>query len=322
MKRLNLILALVLAAQVVLSAVVFWPRSAATGSEALFPGLQAGDVVALTVTDDQGNAIALRKVEGAWAMPEADNYPAQENKITPLLEKIAKLNSGRLVTRTDASHKRLKVAAGDFLRRIDFETADGTRHTLYLGSSPSYGVSHFRLEGQHETYLTNEFSGGDANATAADWLDTAYFNVAQDDLTRVTLENANGTFVFTRDDAGNWTLAGLKAGEQLAAGTVTGLIGKAASVTLLKPLGTKEDAAYGLDEPLATVTLEKKDGQSVTLLVGAQDPADKSYVVKVSTSPYYVRVAEYGVNTLVADRREDFIQPPSTPTPVGTPGAP
>jgi len=322
MKRLNLILALVLAAQIVLSVALFWPRSAATGGEALFPGLQAGDVVALTVTDDQGNAIALRKVAGAWVMPEADNYPAQESQITPLLEKIAKLNGGRLVTRTDASFKRLKVAADDFVRRVDFETADGASHTIYLGSSPSYGASHFRIEGQHETYLTNEFSGGDANATAAAWLDTAYFKVAQDELTRVALENANGAFVFTRDDAGDWTLAGLKADEQLAAGTVTGLVGKAASVTLLRPLGTQEDAAYGLDEPAATVTLEKKDGQTITLLVGAQDAADKSYVVKVSTSPYYVRVAEYGVNALVADKREDFIQPPATPTPEGTPGAP
>ena len=318
MKREHQILAAVLVIQIALSAFVFWPRSAATGGgELLFPELEAGDVVALTVTDGQGTSTALRQVDGEWVVPDADDYPADAEKIAPVLEKIVALDTGRLVTRTDASHKRLQVAAEDFSRRIDFETADGSGYTVYLGSSPSYGTSHFRLDGQDETYLTGELSAFDANATVTSWVDAVYFGIDQGELKQVTLENGNGSFTFTQDDEGNWTWTGLEAGEELAVGNVRTVVNRASSITLLKLLGKEEDAAYGLDDPLATVTLET-DGQTVTLLVGAEDPDDNSYVVKVSESPYYVRVNDYTVRPLVEDTRDDFVQQP-TPTPEAEP---
>ena len=319
MKRQHQILAAVLVIQIALSAFVFWPRSAATGGgELLFPELEAGDIVALTVTDDQGTSTALRQVDGRWVVPDADDYPADEEKIAPVLEKIVALDTGRLVTRTDASHRRLQVAAEDFSRRIDFETADGSSHTVYLGSSPSYGTSHFRLDGQDETYLTGELSAFEVNATVTSWVDAVYFGIDQGELKQVTLENGNGSFTFTQDDEGNWTWTGLEAGEELAVGNVRTVVNRAASITLLRPLGKEEDAAYGLDDPLATVTLETTDERTITLRVGAQDPDDNSYVVKVSESPYYVRVNDYSVRPLVEDTRDDFVQQP-TPTPEAEP---
>lgn len=317
MKRHDQILALALVVQIVLSVVVFWPRPTATGGEeTLFPDLEPNDVVTMTITDDQGDTTTLRKQEGEWVLPDADNYPAQADKITPVLDKIAGLNTGRLVTRTDASHKRLQVAADDFVRRIDFETADGKSHTIYMGSSPSYAATHFRLDGQNETYLTDDLSTWEINAAPGSWVDATYFSFEKEKLTQVTLENGNGTFVFTKDDEGIWTLEGLKPGEELAAGKIDAVVNKATSVALLRPLGEKENAAYGLDDPAATVTLEAED-QTITLLVGAEDPEDNSYVVKVSESPYYVRVAGYNVQPLVENAREDFLQLPPTPTPEG-----
>jgi len=341
MKRYNQILTGILVIQIALSVVVFWPESAATGGEPLFPDLEAGDIVSLTITDADGNSIALAQLpsptspptlggtegrqrgaggegRGDWVLPDAGDYPAQADKVTPLLEKIAGLTTGRLVARTDASHRRLQVAPDDFVSRIQFETADGAKHVLYLGSSPSYGATHFRLDGQSETYLTSDVSTWDANSSAASWIDTSYVSLDKERLTRVTLENTNGTFVFIRDDAGEWAMAGLEASEELASGKVTTLVNRATSVTLLRPLGTEEDAAYGLDDPLATVTLEMGD-ETVTLQVGAQDADDSSYVVKSSASPYYVRVAEYNVKPLVENRRDDFLQLPPTPTPEPTP---
>jgi hypothetical protein len=317
MKRHNQILAAVLLIQITLSIVVFWPKSAATGaSEPLLPDLEAGDTLALTIADADGNSIVLRQVTGSWILPDADDYPAQADKITPLLDKIVGLTTGRLVTRTDASHKRLQVAPDDFVRRIDFETVDGTKHTLYLGSSPRYGATHFRVEGQSETYLTDDISTWDTNATVASWVDTAYLSVPQDDITKMTLENTNGTFTFTKDDEGNWTMEGLAVDETLDETKVADSIRRAASVNMTSPLGKEKLAAYGMDEPNAVVTLETAD-KTITLHVGAQDPADNSYVVTSSESPYYVRVSEFSVKDLVEKTRDDFLQVPPTPTPEG-----
>ena len=127
MKRHNRILASILILQIILSVVVFWPRPVATGaSEPLFPGLEADDIVALTIADGEGKSITLARLpspevgrgaggegRGDWVLPDADDYPAQADKITPLLDKIVGLTTARLVTRTDASHKRLQVAPND-----------------------------------------------------------------------------------------------------------------------------------------------------------------------------------------------------------------
>ena len=67
MKWYNRILAGILVIQIILSVVVFWPRSAVTGaSEPLFPDLEAGDIVALAMADADDNSIQLKKVGGDW----------------------------------------------------------------------------------------------------------------------------------------------------------------------------------------------------------------------------------------------------------------
>jgi hypothetical protein len=318
MKWYDRILAGILVLQIILSVVVFWPRSAVTGaSEPLFPDLEAGDIAALSIVDADGNSIVLRQVSGDWVLPDADDYPAQADKITPLLDKIVGLTTGRLVTRTDASHKRLQVAPDDFVRRIDFEAAGGAKHALYLGSSPTYGATHFRVGGQSETYLTSDISTWEAKADAASWVDTAYLSVPQDDITKMTLENSNGTFTFVKGDEDNWAMDGLAADETLDESKVTTLIQRAATVSMIQPLGKEEQAAYGMDEPNAMVTLETGD-RTITLRVGAQDTTDNSYVVISSESPYYVRVSEYSVKDFVEKAHDDFLQLPPTPIPEAT----
>ena len=327
MKRHNQILAAVLVVQIVLSVVVFWPKSQASAeSEPVFPDLEAGDIVALTITDADDNRVTLRQAAGDWVLPDADDYPAQADKITPLREKIVGLTTGRLVTRTDASHKRLQVHPGDFVRRIDFETADGTEQTVYLGSSPRYGTIHFRVDGQSEVYLTSDITTYEANATAGSWVDITYLNVIQDDVTGMTLENGNGTFTFTRESAagagaagaadGTWTMEELAADETLDEARVSTLLRQATLVNIISPLGKADQPAYGMDEPSAVVTLRTGD-KTVTLRVGAKDPDDNSYVVISSESPYYVRVAEYSAKDLVENTRDDLLKVEPTPTPEG-----
>jgi hypothetical protein len=320
MKRHHLILAGILVVQIVLGVVVFWPNPAASaGQEPIFPDLEAGDIVTLTITDADGNTVALRQAGEDWVLPDADDYPAEASKIAPLREKIAGLTTGRLVTRTDASHKRLQVHPNDFVRRIDFETADGTTHTLYLGSAPSYGTIHFRVDGQSEVYLANDITTYDTNATVGSWINTTYLSITQDDVTAMTLENGNGTFTFARDGEGTWTKDGLAADETLNEAQVNAVLRRGAFVTMVEPLGKTEQPGYGMDEPSVVVTLETAE-KTVTLRVGARDPEDNSYVVISSESPYYARIAEFGAKELVEFTRDDFLQTEPTPTVEGEGG--
>jgi hypothetical protein len=323
MSRTNQILAAVLAVQIVLVAVAFWPRSASVaGGESLLAGLEAEQITRLTISDAIGNQVKLAKEMGSWVLPEADDYPCTANKVPDFLEKIVALKTNRLVTQTSASHKRLEVAADAFERRIELELADGATHQLYLGSSPSYGAIHVRADGRDEVYLAS-LSASDAGVNASDWIDTLYFSVTQDQIVALTLENANGRFEFEKDEAGTWTMKDLAADETLSENNVNSLASRVSSVRMLRPLGKTEQDDYGLKEPNAVVTVETRDDEgntkTYTIRVGAKDDEDNSYVVISSESPYHVRVSEYTVRDFVEKARDGFLELPPTPTPEPTP---
>jgi len=295
-------------------------KEALAGQLSLLPGVEEGDIVALTIADANDRAITLARVDGNWVLPEAGDYPAEAEAVTTLVTKIVGLRADRLVTQTSASHKRLKVAEDDFERRIDVHLADGTRQRLYVGNSPSWQTAHVRADGRDEVYLSGELTAQDAGAEATAWVDTLYLSLPREQVVRVIIENAQGTLVLEKEgDA--WTLDGLASDETLDEATVNGLLTRVTSVSLLEPLGKDQAAAYGLDDPLAVVTVYTDDGNSHVLRVGAQDPGDKTYVVASSGSDYYVRVREFAVQNLVEYGRQDLLVPPPTPEPAEGPEA-
>ena len=318
MKRYQQILAAVLVVQIVLGVITFWPRSADMGTGApIFKDLTVEDITTLTIADDQGKSINLRKVDGAWVLPGADDYPAQEAKITPVLENVLKLNTASLVARTDTSHKALQVDSDNYLRRIDIETADGTDYVVYLGSAPRYTATHFRVAGQMETYLTTDLSTWELNTAASAWIDAVYVSIDKTTLSEVVLENAQGTFTLLNSGE-TWTLSNVAEGDIIAQGKVDDIVSKATQLSMLEPLGSTDEPAYSLSAPRATVTLKTTDGGVYTLRIGGQIAGSTNYIVKSSESPYYVVAAEFSVKSLVENAYADFIQTP-TPTPAPAP---
>jgi hypothetical protein len=317
MNRRNQILGAVLAVQLVLAVVMFWPRSTASGAEAgpLLENFSPGDVVSLTIKDAQGNHITLAKDSDSWVLPEAGNFPANSEKVSSLLDKIGNLQTNRLITRTESSQKRLQVTDDDFVRLVELKLADGQTHKVYLGSSPSSGATHVRADNQSETYLTADMPTYDVGASSATWIDTQYYTVPTTTTLSVSLKNANGEFEFDQASEGKWTLKGLAGDEQFNQSTFDTLLSQATSLRMVEPIGKEEQASFGLDKPQALVTIKTQDGQTYTLTIGAKGEDNNNYVAKWSESPYYVRVAQYTAETFVNKTRDDFIEPPATATP-------
>jgi len=320
MKRHHWILLGTLVAQILLVVLVFWPRSrAATAANPAFPDLNPEHVTQITITDEDGDSLILARQAGEWVLPEADGFPADQDRVSEFLTKITELDTGRLVTTTAGSHKRLRVAEDDFIRRIDLETASGEHYELYLGSSPRYNVTHFRIQGQDETYLTDALATWSTNADPASWIDTMYLSVAESDLQAITLRNSHDTLEFTRDAEGNWQLAGLAEGEALDQGRVTSFVARMTSLNMQRPLGKSERPEYGLNAPQAELALHTLD-KEIVLKIGNLDSEKRAYTVKSSESPYYVQVSQYSVSDLIDKTKQDFVL--ATPTPPATPATP
>ncbi len=316
MKRHQQILIGILIVQLIFGVITFWPRSGSAGAaQPVFPDLDVANIATLTITDDQGARIVLRRSGENWSLAEAGDYPARADMIAPILDKFTQLDTATLVARTEASHKALQVADDNFVRRIDIGMRDGAAHTLYLGSSPRYTATHFRVAGQAETYLTAALSTWEMNTAATSWIDTSYRTIDVATVKEVTLQNANGFFKFVKAEDDTWTLADLAGDEVIAPAKTADIISKATRITLQRPLGLTEEASYGLAAPAATVTLTMEDGSVTTLRVGAKFDGS-NYAVKASESPYYVAVTEFNVKPLVENDRVAFLeQPTPTPTP-------
>ncbi|MEZ4707141.1 MAG: DUF4340 domain-containing protein [Caldilineaceae bacterium] len=331
LSKMNLILIGLLLVQVVIAALVFWPRGGVTEGTPLLGALTVDQITKVTISDNADATVTLEKSDGQWTLANTDGYPAKGTDIDTALGKLIALTTNRLVTRTPASHQRLQVAADDFVRKVELTTGDGVK-TLYIGSSPASGATHVRLDGQDETYLGSDINSWEWAAQASNWIDAQYFTVTSNDVDRIALQNANGELVFTRGEAnadgtpGEWSMEGLADGEQLDTSKITTLLTRISSVRLVNPLGKTDKPEYGLGEPQATVTLETKDAEGTvknyTLQLGAKD-GQNNYAFKSSDSEYYVQIAAFTGDDLVKEARADYIKQPESSVPAdAAPAAP
>lgn len=321
MNRRNQILTALAVLQIVLVAAVVWletrPASGAEVGPLLGEDFSADDVASVTVTDGEGNTIALARQNDEWVLPDADDFPAQGNTVTELLETLAGLTRQPLIASNTSSHEQLQVAEDDFVRRIGVELADGTQQTLYVGSSPRANAAHVRVEGQNEVYLARDLPTWNYTAEATSWIDALYLNVNRETIVGFTLENENGTFEFQKNDRGEWEMADVPEGETLAPNNVSSVLGSVATIRIRRPLGTELQPAYGLEDPAAVATIEtesEEGSKTYTVEIGAQLD-DTSYAVKSSESAYYVAVSKASLENVVTHTLEDFLQQPATPTP-------
>jgi len=317
MNRQNQILTAILALQIALGAFIFWPKGATSGGGGgpLLADYSPVAVQAVTITDGDGNRVALQKSGDGWVLSEADDFPADGERVLELLDKIGKIETNRQVTQTEASHKRLKVADDAFVRKIEISLSDGSRHTLYLGTSPRSSATHVRADDRPQTYLTGELRSYEANARAASWIDTIYYTVPKTATLSLKLENENGVFEFEQTEPGMWTMKGLAEDETFNRIVFNGLFNQAISPRMNEPIGKTEEDWFKMDSPTAVVTLKMKDGKTYTLRIGAQDEASNDYVAKWSESPYYVKLTGFSGGAFVNKTRDDFIEATPTPTP-------
>lgn len=361
MNRRNQVLAVVLAIQLVLALVLFFPRSSGESSDqgsALLGGFKPGSVVELTVHDADGNEVRLTRAgEADWVVPAFGDYPVDASKVRTLLLKLEGLRANRLIARNESSHARLKVAGDEYERLIELKRDDGQTDRLYLGSTAGGSDTHMRANDSDRVYLVGGLGSWEVPATVGGWIDTLYFSVVTDNVTMIQVENASGVFQFQKVD-GAWTLTGLEADEIFNADSVTPLLNRLAALRMVEPIGKEAQDDSGMDAPQAVITLTVQEQVTVEPDAASQPevglpPAlgtpdttpspvptpsvetvektytltigatleDGTYVLKSSESEYYVRLAAATAETFTNLARDGLLVVP-TPTPEPTESAP
>lgn len=305
MNRKNLALLVFLVIQIAVIALLYRP-----GKKFVEP---VGDLLAeltpemierIVLTDDQGKSIILAKEKSGWMAGE-ERYPVTATKIDSLLNKLDRLKSARLVTRTRGSHARLKVGDEVFVRKVELAVKEGDSKVFFFGASPNYKTIHVRSAGDNEVYLAKDLSSWELQADVDSWWENKYINLPSTEIDAVSLNNANGSFSMKRTADEAWELAG-NADSKLSREAVQELLDKAGHISLTKYLGKEEKKEYGLENPAAILTLRNKD-KTCIVKIGPKDKEKNVHVVKSDQSPFYVQVAPYVVEHLLKKKSEDLL---------------
>jgi hypothetical protein len=271
MNNFNKALLGLLVIQALIVGVLYFPRGEESASvEPLLPDFDKSAVRQIEIADNDGNRLRLAQDSaGAWVLPEADNFPVNATTVTTLLDKLTGLQTNRLITRSETSHRRLQVGQDDFNRAVTLTQGEETT-TLYIGSSGGANATHARLNGEDDVYLVGNLSANDANPQVSAWIDTLYFSATATEAIRLTLQNTNGTFEFTKNAEGVWQLDGLAGAEVLNDAAFQTFLNQATQLRMSRPLGQSEDESYAMSAPTASLTITVRQ-QVVT--PSSPDPA-------------------------------------------------
>ena len=316
--------------------------------------MSAAEINRLSFSDDLGNEVTVARSGAGWALPDADDFPVDGDKVEELLEKIASLDTRRMVAANPANFTRLEVDDEEFRRRILLESENASAE-LVLGGSGGADTVYVRRAGEDNVYLGVGLNSWEFSTQISTWVDASYVSVAQDDVLEITVENDEGKFSFVRDGE-NLTYADLGEGEVLEDTKLPIILRNATSIRLVEPLGLTALDEYELAEPRVRVQVryrklvevdepveaddagaapgsadEQSEGETdsaqpeyaeeaYTLSFGAE--MEDGVVLKSSDAQYYVLVRDTVFNAFNDIKRADLVKapeagqpPPQTPPP-------
>jgi len=268
LSRGNVLLLVILLVQLALLAIAVATSSGGQARlvEPIVIGMSAAEIDRLSFSDDLGNEVTLAKSEDIWALPDADNFPVDRNKVEALLAKIASLDTRRLVATNPANFTRLEVDDEEFRRKIHLESENASAE-LILGGSGGADTVYVRRAGEDHVYLGVGLNSWEFSTQISTWVDASYVSVPQDEVLAITVENSEGQFSFVR--AGDsLTYAGLGEDEVLEDTKLPIILRNAATIRMLEPLGLAALDEYELSEPRVRVQVRYRR------LVEVDEPAE------------------------------------------------
>jgi hypothetical protein len=323
MDRTQRTLAMVLAVQIVLLGLIrfaFPASHAAEKEQPLFPALASMTPQKVEVGDGTGATVTLDRAGGGWTLESPKGYPVSAGKVEKLIGDIEHLSVGRPVVSNKKNHAALKVADGEFERRVRiWEKPEGKPSAeLYLGTSPRFQASHVRVGGKDPVYEASGLSSYDVPADAGSWVDRSVLPVTADSIATVGISNQKGSFELEKKD-GRWSVRSpaARAHSALDAQKVDNLVRGLCTMSLEAPAGIDSDPAYGLGSPEATVVFTRAAapgdsahaaGGALVLRIGGPVPGKEgAHYAARSGFGYAVAVPKYSVDQALGAALTDLL---------------
>lgn len=233
----------------------------------------------------EDRTLTLARGEDGWRLP--DGLPADADKISDVLSKLAGLQAPWPVATSAGTIERFEVADDQHQRRLILRADDATVADLYLGTSPGYQRVHARRAGDSAVYSV-ELANYQVPADADEWLDKTLLQPRGEVSTVVRV----GAWTLHQGEAG-WLLDEEDAADQQTADELVRRLAQ------LRVTGTAE-APGEQAEPAASLRITDADGTYELLLFGGEEEAP--YRVRSERVDGYFALAAHTAERILLDK--------------------
>ncbi len=176
------------------------------------------DRIVITGGGEENNIATIQKADNKWQLPELQQLPANNSKLTDLLDKLDDLRTGWPVATTTASRKRFEVEKDIFQRRLQLYQGDTLAAELLVGTSPGFRKVHIRKPDDDAIYAVplNSYELPPKND---DWLDKSL-------LAANEINSIKGPDYALRKTDGNWAFDNSDSSEEKGGSKVAPVLNK------------------------------------------------------------------------------------------------
>jgi hypothetical protein len=225
-------------------------------------------------------------------MPDYFAAPADQDRVTRLLQRLAALRRGLPVATTEGALSRFKVSDAAFERRVRLLRGEEPLATLYLGASPGLRQSYARTAADEAVYAV-ELASHELPVEAEGWLDTEL--MALDPGSIRELELVDGVRLSRQGES--WEAEGLDADRPFDPAAAEALAMRLGGLRIERLLGSEPPADLQATDPSLMLTARTDSGELVWSLWQRGEP--EAYVLHRSDRPWYAELAEWNARPLI-----------------------
>ncbi len=237
--------------------------------EKAFPGVDAGAIETITVTNANGESTTLERQDGKWVITKPEPLDADGTEASAMASAIAGLEITRVVDDkpADVAQYGLQPPKVEVAFQVE---GDQTARTLQVGEkTPTSGDVYARCGLDPKVFLVSSYNDQVFNKTTFDLRNKVVLTFDREKADGLDIAQGADTVQLRRQDQAWQVIAPVKARADYAAaeGLVTRLSTAQMSKIVASTVSEADLKTYGLDKPMVTATVRTGTGTS-TLAVG------------------------------------------------------